>query len=533
MSGYAPAKMRISLKVSLMAVGTALFATAILTFSGYQAARHNYLAGTDRQLLATASAVPGLLGQTYVGAAAASQLTPSNYDAMVLRLSQIADNAGVYYLYAFEQVGDQIVHLATSASPAERKDQSWATFRQPYDQPPASLLRTLLDGQPRFDQYTDEFGTFRSYFVRHPLADGRYYVVGVDLSLDAIHADLRRLILHHVLTGVAVAALAGGLGVVVARRISHPLQTLSAEVQNWSTRDFQTHPVARTSIVRIARHHTDEVGQLASRFVQLQDRLDRYMRDLVAASAARQKIEHQLEIAQTIQESLLPSESPKADHFDISGWSKPADQTGGDYFDWIALPDGTLVLTIGDVTGHGIGPALVTAASRAYGRATFQAGNSLNQAITLLNNLLHIDLAGDRFVTLIACVLDPGNRCLKMVAAGHGPAMFYSRALDTLDMSFEAQGLPLGMFDSADYDRPIEFQFHPGDALVLISDGITDWSNPSGEMFGTERARDSILASCRQAPGQILERLRADIAAFHGGKPQSDDTTALVIRCTS
>jgi phosphoserine phosphatase len=79
----------------------------------------------------------------------------------------------------------------------------------------------------------------------------------------------------------------------------------------------------------------------------------------------------------------------------------------------------------------------------------------------------------------------------------------------------------------------MDLSFGPGDALVLVSDGFFEWMNAGGEMFGTARLSESILASCRDAPEQIIERLRDDVAAFHGGTSQSDDTTALIIRCTA
>jgi serine phosphatase RsbU (regulator of sigma subunit) len=194
---------------------------------------------------------------------------------------------------------------------------------------------------------------------------------------------------------------------------------------------------------------------------------------------------------------------------------------------------GTNICSIGDVTGHGIGPALVTAAARAYSRATANVDEALNATISRLNDLLHGDLKGERFVTLVACLLDPHARQLRLVAAGHGPAIFYSHRRDEVDVIDETHGLPLGIIDGSDYDRPLLLQFEPGDALVLVSDGFFEWANAAGENFGTDRLRDSILASCREAPEQVIERLRRDITAFHGGTSQADDTTALNIRCVS
>ena len=244
-------------------------------------------------------------------------------------------------------------------------------------------------------------------------------------------------------------------------------------------------------------------------------------------------MEHQLEIAKSIQEGLLPRKPPVIEHFEILGWSQPADQTGGDYFDWVDVPNGRVMLTIGDVTGHGIGPALVTAASRAYARATASSEGALNDSIGRLNDLLHGDLRGSRFVTLVACLLDPAARTTKLVAAGHGPIMFYARRRDEVDVTLETHGLPLGVVDHSPYDAAMEIRFEPGDALVLVSDGFFEWMNAAGETFGIQRLRTSILESCRVAPKEIIERLRRDVAAFHGGTSQADDTTALIIHCVS
>jgi serine phosphatase RsbU (regulator of sigma subunit) len=348
-----------------------------------------------------------------------------------------------------------------------------------------------------------------------------------------IHRDLWARIIHHLAAGGIVAILAGAVGVWLAHRISQPLVELSDEVDGWSNRGFARDDAIRGRLNRIAARHHDESGELARRFVDVQDRLQRYLAQLTEATSARQEIEHQLEIARTIQEGLLPAHPPDIANFEIIGWSQPADQTGGDYFDWIVMPDGKVMLSIGDVTGHGIGPALVTAASRAYGRATFNSDDALHTTIARLNGLLHSDLQGERFVTLVACLLNPSTRRMKMVAAGHGPLIYYSRRRDEVDVLNDTQGMPLGIMDDIEYDPPVDVQFEPGDVLVLVSDGFFEWMNAAGETFGTERLSASILASCREAQEQIIDRLRQDIADFHQGTTQVDDTTALIIRCTA
>ncbi|MEX0642773.1 MAG: SpoIIE family protein phosphatase [Pirellulales bacterium] len=526
--------MRIGYKISLLVFGTAILATSVLTLIGYSKARRQYIAGVDQVLTAAVAALPRVIGDDYLRRAMDNgELSDNEYNAMVATLSDLADRSRVYYVYAFAEVGNEIVNLATSASAAERAAGDWATFRQPYERPPESLLATFRDGQTRFAEYVDEFGEFRSVFVRLDVPGKGIYVVGVDVSLAQIHSHLRNMIWQYLTAGTLVSLLAGTLGIWIAKRIAQPVRELSQEVDAWSGRDFSRNDVIRTHLQQLALDHRDEVGELAGRFVEVQDRLQTYLQHLTETTVAKQKIEHQLEIAKTIQESLLPQEVPKIENFQVMGWSQPADQTGGDYFDWLELSNGNVLLTIGDVTGHGIGPALVTAAARAYARATIHADEALDATISRLNDLLHGDLKGERFVTLVACLLDPRSRQLKLIAAGHGPAIFYSRRRDEVDVISDTHGLPLGIIDQGEYDQPMRLQFEPGDALVLVSDGFFEWSNANGEVFGTDRLRDSILASCRDVPDQVIDRLRRDVAAFHGGTSQADDTTALSIRCVS
>jgi phosphoserine phosphatase len=120
---------------------------------------------------------------------------------------------------------------------------------------------------------------------------------------------------------------------------------------------------------------------------------------------------------------------------------------------------------------------------------------------------------------------------MKMVAAGHGPLIYYSRRRDAVDVINHSQGLLLGIMGDIRYESPIDLHFECGDVLVLVSDGFFEWMNAGGETFGTKRMSDSILKSCREVQDQIIDRLRRDVADFHKGTSQADDTTALVIRC--
>src|SRR4051794_8932088 len=183
----------------------------------------------------------------------------------------------------------------------------------------------------------------------------------------------------------------------------------------------------------------------------------------------RARLERDLGIARSIQQGLLPSVTPVIDGFDVAGWNKPADETGGDYFDWQELPDGRLAVTIADVTGHGIGSALCMAACRSYARAGFATEPDLRNFVCRMNQLLHHDLLTGKFVTLAAGLLHPAESTLHLISAGHGPLLFYSSKEDAFH-AYNAQGIPLGLLPRASYSGAQEVKFARGDILVLVTD---------------------------------------------------------------
>ncbi len=133
------------------------------------------------------------------------------------------------------------------------------------------------------------------------------------------------------------------------------------------------------------------------------------------------RLQHDLQTARDIQQSLLPADPPILAGFSIAGWNKPADDTGGDYYDWCPLPDGRWIVTLADVTGHGIGPALIAAACRAYSRANFRTHSDLSGAICRVNDAIARDLDPTRFITYVGAACKPGTGDLEVLSAGHGP----------------------------------------------------------------------------------------------------------------
>ena len=242
-------------------------------------------------------------------------------------------------------------------------------------------------------------------------------------------------------------------------------------------------------------------------------------------------VERELKVVADIQRSLLPGESPKILGFEVSGWNLPADETGGDFFDWQFLPDGKLLVALADVTGHGIGPALLAAVCRAYARANFSLSSDLFRAMTRINADIGNDLTQGRFVTFVAAICQPDSPHVDLLSAGHGPLFVYFLHEDRFQ-EMKAQGLPLGVSSELDSEPPVHLEMKPGDMLLLITDGFLEWENSSREQFGVKRMEEVIRGCKEKAPEEIIQTLYKAVIAYSGGTPQKDDLTAVVVKRT-
>jgi serine phosphatase RsbU (regulator of sigma subunit) len=243
------------------------------------------------------------------------------------------------------------------------------------------------------------------------------------------------------------------------------------------------------------------------------------------------QVQHDLDIARSIQQSLLPRVRPSIAGFEIGGWNRSADETGGDFYDWKQLPEGKLAVILADVTGHGIGPALLASVCRAYSRASFNSGETLTSTVKQINKTFGEDLTSGRFATYVAAICSPGQDRVEVLSAGHAPIFFYSAAQKEL-LKFEAQALPLGIVPDFDSEAPVVLNLQQGDLVLFITDGFFEWENVGEEQFGFERLADTIRKSNHLPPEEIIAELHQAVLAFAGGTKQKDDLTAVVIKRT-
>ena len=250
---------------------------------------------------------------------------------------------------------------------------------------------------------------------------------------------------------------------------------------------------------------------------------------LIEHYVKKQEMERAMKIARDIQTGLLPAGPPTIEGFDVAGFSHPADDTGGDTYDFLELPDGRWLLVVADASGHGIGPALVIAETRAMLRAIALHGGDVTTLLATTNTLLERDLEG-RFVTCFLGLLDPVSASLSYGSAGHGPLLFYDRRKDEFTQA-SATGLPLGIVGQADYSNVITRPLAPGDLAVITTDGFFEAENPAGnEMFGVGRMT-CLLRRDRDLPAAtMIANLRQAVTDFTQLTRQADDLTAIVVR---
>jgi sigma-B regulation protein RsbU (phosphoserine phosphatase) len=241
--------------------------------------------------------------------------------------------------------------------------------------------------------------------------------------------------------------------------------------------------------------------------------------------------EEELHLAKRIHEYLLPREHPAVPGFDIFGASLSAHIVGGDLFDYLPLPDGTLGLAVADVTGHDLGSALLMAAIRSYLRAFSQTCADAGQILSLANRLFAQDVSDGNNCTLFLARLDAAGRSLAYASAGHPPALVVS-ADGTLKAELKCSGFPLGIFGDVEYAEDVPLPLRSGDVVLLYTDGLADARSPTRERFDVRRILDVVRAELEQGARLIVEALMRAAQDFARGEPQPDDITAVVIKVT-
>ena len=251
----------------------------------------------------------------------------------------------------------------------------------------------------------------------------------------------------------------------------------------------------------------------------------RLLRDLVA----KERMERELQVARRIQMRVLPQVMPQLESYDVSGWCRPADQTGGDIFDVHVREDGRLVLLLGDATGHGIGPALSVTQVRAMLRMCVRFAVPLVASAQHINDQLAEDLSANRFVTAFLGLLDPTVHTVDYLAAGQGPLLHFHASADRIEW-LDSTTRPLGMLGGLPVGEARSLKMDPGDVLLVATDGIFECENPDEEQFAEERVAEVVRAHSGEPMARLTDRLVTALDAFAQGVAQADDMTIVLLK---
>ncbi|MGH9870561.1 MAG: SpoIIE family protein phosphatase [Candidatus Polarisedimenticolia bacterium] len=242
---------------------------------------------------------------------------------------------------------------------------------------------------------------------------------------------------------------------------------------------------------------------------------------------ARQRMEKEMQQASEIQKKLLPVGTPQFTGYDLAGFNDPCREVGGDYFDFVDRGASRLGFAIGDVSGKGMGAALLMATVRASFRAHLETPCTLASLASSLNNTILQSAHSNNFVSFFYGELDGPSGRVEFFNAGHNPPIVVRSGGEVERL--KASGLILGVFPGAKHSAA-EIALGPGDMLVAFSDGVTETQNPAGDEYGEERLIDLIIKGRTQSAAAIQDQVAASIKAFAATEPQYDDVTLLVLK---
>ena len=241
----------------------------------------------------------------------------------------------------------------------------------------------------------------------------------------------------------------------------------------------------------------------------------------------RERMERELELATEIQQSFQPSAPPVMDNYEFQGISFSCYEIGGDYYDFINLPDGKMLVALGDVSGKGTGAALLMSSLHAAIHGQVAAKSSLPELVKAVNEYLAENTPSNRFVTLFITELDPTTGKLRYINAGHNPPLV-GRA-DGSVAQLASGGFPLGILPMAQFELG-ETELKPGESLVIYSDGVSEANNLKGDEFGLERLTEVVSKNLRASAAGMRDKVESALSAFTKTAPANDDITLVIVK---
>jgi len=346
------------------------------------------------------------------------------------------------------------------------------------------------------------------------------YVV-LNVSEQAVEA--RILAARAELAGIALLTLflGCGLSVVLIGVFVRPIQVLSDNVR----------AIGEGSMVaEVGVSGNEEIDEIARAFNEITAKFRAAQGNLVE----QERLQKEMQVAQEIQQSLLPRHVPEIEGYEIGALYRAAKEVGGDYYDFLQVDERTVGVVVADVSGKGVPGSLVMTMIRTALRMEARGNRSASDVMARMNTFVTEDMKKGMFVTMFYVVLDSVNRIVTYASAGHNPMILYRGESDATYF-LKPKGIPVGI-DAPDADlfrRTISVErltLMRGDMLVIYTDGITEAMNPGRDQFGEPRLLGAIKKYGHLTAQEFTEALDREIHEFTSGALQNDDITLVAIK---
>jgi serine phosphatase RsbU (regulator of sigma subunit) len=321
---------------------------------------------------------------------------------------------------------------------------------------------------------------------------------------------------------IAFLAIAGIVLAVYAAALAVAFTLAGSIARNVNRLTRATAAVARGDFsARVASKSRDQIGDLARSFDGMAASIERLLVD----TAKKERLESEIAIARTIQQKLLPAPEGRFEGVAMHAHFAPVAEIGGDYYDYLPMPDGRLAFALGDVSGHGLATGLLVAMAKAGLSSLVEAGHEGGELFSRLNELIHRSTDPRHYMTLAVLAYDPRTREGVLTNAGQlAPYRISGPKISALSLP----SFPLGLFPERAFPSRRE-AFAPGDLVVFLSVGLIEAVDAGDEPFGFERFEAVLAANAGAGAAAVREAVLAAVAAHCGGRSADDDRTLLLL----
>jgi sigma-B regulation protein RsbU (phosphoserine phosphatase) len=382
-----------------------------------------------------------------------------------------------------------------------------------------NIGQRIIKGEPGRDSFVRPDGA-RLMTIFNPIPNTPGWTFGIVLKQSELLERPEKLI--HRIAWLMASMLAVVLLVVVAlsRKITAPVLLLKEGVDILSTGNLDHRLNIRTG---------DEIQELADAFNKMTADLKEHIRNLTETTAAKERIQSELDVATDIQASLLPRlfpAFPERPEFDIFASMDPAKEVGGDFYDFFFIDQNNLCFLIADVAGKGVPAALYMMVTKTLLKSEGQRIGEPDQILAYVNNVLAADNDSCMFATVFCAILDIRSGEVRFANAGHNPPLLIDSS-GTRYLNVKS-GFVLGPMENTTYETE-RLTLQPGDTLFLYTDGVTEATNAADDLYGEPQLLAALQSGPTEELTDIAHNIRTEVTRHANGAPQSDDVTMVAL----